>query len=144
MKTSIKGLLTAFVLTLFALPGLAAAADTVLVAHPAVGTAALTKKDVSRLFMRQESDWPSGEKAKPVDQAKGPVREAFCKDVLGKTLGVVESYWTQAIFSGKAVPPPEKKSDADVLAYVKETPGAIGYVSAAAPMDGVKKITLKD
>lgn len=144
MTTTIKSLLASLLLCLLALPALVHAEGVVLVAHPAVGTSALSKKDVSRLFMRQESAFPSGEKAKPVDQPKGSVRDAFCSEVLGKSMGVVESYWTQAIFSGKAVPPPEKKNDAEVLAYVKETPGAVGYVSPGAPLEGVKRLNLKD
>jgi ABC-type phosphate transport system substrate-binding protein len=82
---------------------------------------------------------------KPVDQAKSSaVRDAFSREILGKSVAAVEQYWTQAIFSGRAVPPVEKHSDADVLAYVRENPGAIGYVSASAPRDGVKRVTLKD
>jgi ABC-type phosphate transport system substrate-binding protein len=46
------------------------------------------------------------------------------------------------VFSGKDVPPPEKGTDADVVAFVKSNPGAIGYV-AAGSADGVKVVSLK-
>jgi ABC-type phosphate transport system substrate-binding protein len=97
------------------------------------------------MFLRLQTDWPDGGHARPVDQSKSsPVRDAFSREVLGKSLAAVEQYWTQAIFSGRAVPPVEKRTDADVLAYVRENPGAIGYVSASSPLDGVKRITLRD
>lgn len=40
------------------------------------------------------------------------------------------------------MPPPEKTSEADVVAYVRNTPGAIGYVSKAAAVEGVKVVSL--
>jgi ABC-type phosphate transport system substrate-binding protein len=97
------------------------------------------------MFLRLQTAWPEGGNVKPVDQAKSsPVREAFSREVLGKSIGAVEQYWTQAIFSGRAVPPVEKRSDADVVAYVRETPGAIGYVSPGASTEGVKRLGIKD
>ncbi len=130
---------------LAALPAAALAAEFVLVANPSVSAAAISRAEASRMFLRLQTAWPEGGNVKPVDQAKtSPVRDAFSREVLGKSVAAVEQFWTQAIFSGRAVPPVEKRSDADVLAYVRETPGAIGYVSAAAPTEGVKRIGLKD
>jgi ABC-type phosphate transport system substrate-binding protein len=59
-------------------------------------------------------------------------------------MGAIDQYWTQSVFSGRAVPPPEKRSDADVVAFVRENPGAIGYVSQGASIDGVKRVTVKE
>ena len=56
----------------------------------------------------------------------------------GKKTTAVRSYWLQVIFSGRGVPPPEKPSDKDVIAYVKAHPGAIGYVAATTATDDVK------
>ena len=56
----------------------------------------------------------------------------------GRKTSAVRSYWLQAIFSGRGVPPPEKASDGDVIAHVKEHVGAIGYVSSAAATAAVK------
>jgi ABC-type phosphate transport system substrate-binding protein len=127
----------------FALPAGSAAADYVVVVNPAVTTSTLARSEASRLFLRSTTQWPGGEHVKPVDLAKGsPVRAAFTKEVLGRSMGAVEQYWTQSVFSGRAVPPPEKRSDAEVVAYVRETPGAIGYVSPGANTDGVRRVTI--
>ena len=82
--------------------------------------------------------------AESCSRETSPVRDSFSREVLGKSVPAVEQYWTQAIFSGRAVPPVEKRTDADVLAYVRETPGAIGYVSASTPTEGVKRLALRD
>jgi hypothetical protein len=63
--------------------------------------------------------------------------------VLGRSVGAVETFWQQQIFSGKEVPPPVKASDDDVIAFVKANAGAIGYVSASTSTAGVKVIDVK-
>ena len=73
----------------------------------------------------------------PVDLSESaPAREAFSTAVHHKPVKAVRAYWQQQIFSGRDVPPPEKTSDEQVIAFVRATPGAIGYVSAAAPLTG--------
>lgn len=142
MRALLKTILAA---ALVALPAAALAADLVLVAHPSVAATTVSRAEVSRMFLRLQTEWPGGGHVRPVDQAKGsPLREAFSREIHGKSLAAVEQYWTQAIYSGRAVPPVEKRSDADVLAYVRDTPGAIGYVSASAPAEGVKRLALRD
>jgi ABC-type phosphate transport system substrate-binding protein len=125
------------------LPAASAAGDYVVVVNASNSTSTLARADAARLFLRSKTQWPSGEHVKPVDLAKGsPVRTAFTKEVLGRSIGAIEQYWTQSVFSGRAVPPPEKRSDAEVVAYVRETPGAIGYVSAGANTEGVRRVQI--
>lgn len=125
------------------LPAASAAADYVVVVNAGVDVATLSRTDASRLFLKATTKWPSGETVKPVDLTKGSaVRESFTKEVLGRSSGAIDQYWTQAVFSGRAVPPPEKRSDAEVVAFVRETPGAIGYVSAMADTEGVKRVAI--
>ena len=127
------------------LPPLAAAADYVVVVNPSNPVTALSRSEATRLFLRSSTQWPNGEHVEPVDLSRGSaVRAAFTKDVLGRSPGAIEQYWTQAVFSGRAVPPPEKRSDAEVLAYVRETPGAIGYVSSGTGTDGVKRVPISN
>jgi len=40
------------------------------------------------------------------------------------------------------VPPPAMATDAEILAYVRQHPGAIGYIAADTPSDRVKVITV--
>jgi ABC-type phosphate transport system substrate-binding protein len=55
----------------------------------------------------------------------------------------VKSYWQQQIFSGRDVPPPEKQTENDVVAFVRSNPGAIGYVSKGVDIGrGVKALSV--
>jgi ABC-type phosphate transport system substrate-binding protein len=119
-----------------------AAQDFKVVAHPSVGFADAPAADLAKVFLKQSPKLPDGTAAKPVDQ-KGAVRAAFSQAVLARGVSAVETYWQQQIFSGRDTPPPAKTSDDDVLAYVKATPGGIGYVSAGASTAGVKVVTIK-
>ncbi|WP_053333997.1 hypothetical protein [Gemmatimonas phototrophica] len=143
MKPSFKTLAVAFMaIALSAAP--AAAQDFKVIVNSANSTTDLPADVTAKLFLKQTTKFPNGTAAQPVDQAKtSPVRATFSKTVLGRAVSAVESYWQQQIFSGKDVPPPAKASDDDVVAYVKATPGAIGYVSAGASTAGVKVVDVK-
>jgi ABC-type phosphate transport system substrate-binding protein len=142
MRTVTKALLAAL---LALAPAAAPCAEFVVVAHPSVEASSVSRADLGRMFLRFQTEWPGGGHVRPVDQAKSSaVRESFSREVLGRTLSALEQFWTQSIFSGRAVPPVEKRTDSEVLAYVRDTPGAVGYVSAAASAEGVKKLAVKD
>lgn len=123
--------------------GSAQAASYKIIANNSVSVSSLSKKAASDLFMKKTAKWDNGTPVKPVDQLEASsTREAFTKTIHGKTAAAVKSYWNQQIFSGREVPPVEMKSDAEVLAFVRSTPGAIGYVSDTASADGVHVVTV--
>ena len=122
----------------------ASAQEVHIVANNAVSASDITADLASRIFLKQTSKFADGSAATPVYQAKtAPARIAFDKLVLGKTVAAVETFWQGQIFSGKDVPPGAKASDDEVIAFVKATPGGIGYVSAGAATAGVKVLVLK-
>ena len=63
--------------------------------------------------------------------------------MLSRSLEAVRTYWQQMIFSGRELPPPELRSDEEVVGYVLRRPGAIGDVSAGADLHGAKVLTLR-
>jgi ABC-type phosphate transport system substrate-binding protein len=103
------------------------------------GPATLSRNDVSRIFLKKTSQLT------PVDQDKeARVRAAFSKAILGRPLPAIISYWQQQIFSGGDSPPIEKASDAEVLAFVRGNPKAIGYVAAGTELGaGVRAVTVQ-
>jgi ABC-type phosphate transport system substrate-binding protein len=111
------------------------------VANPA---SALSRAQVSAMFLRKVTNWDHGGKVLPVDlPPDSPVREIFTKDVHAKTVAAVRGYWTQLVFSGRGVPMPEKASDAEVIAFVKSNPGGVGYVSLKATVTEVKVVRVE-
>lgn len=77
-------------------------------------------------------------------EKRGPAHEAFLRDYLGQTDDELQKYYQTLVFTGKGLMPKAVSSDAEVVAYVAKTRGAIGYVGASASMAGVKTLTIAD
>ncbi|HTE45606.1 MAG TPA: hypothetical protein VK636_10210 [Gemmatimonadaceae bacterium] len=115
----------------------------VLVVNQANPITSLKGKDASQFFLRKRTKWPGGQAVQPVDQTESsPVRRKFSDAVHGMDVPSVKSYWQELVFSGRGEPPPERASDADVIAFVRANPNAIGYVARTANTSDVKTIIL--
>ena len=115
-----------------------------VVVHAGNAASSVPSDFVMNAFLKKTSRWPEGEPIQPVDLRFGsPVREAFSQSILRRSAAAVRNYWQQRIFTGRGVPPPEVSSDADVIRYVQEHPGGIGYVSTQADAANVKVLLLR-
>lgn len=115
-----------------------------IVVHPETEIGSITRAELSKIFLKRLRTWKSGERAVPVDQLLGsPIRQVFSEHVHHRSVINVEVFWKRMIFSGRDVPPLELASDEEVLEYVRETPGAVGYLSSG-DLDGVGRIELED
>ena len=125
-------------------PLAAGAQEFTVIVNAANPLASMPRDDVAKLFLKKTVAWQSGQAASPVElPTAAKAREAFARTVLNKSIPQVRSYWQQQIFSGRDVPPPEKQSENDVVAFVRSNPGAIGYVSKGVDIGrGVKALTV--
>ena len=131
-------------LALLLVASTASAAGFKVVMNSAVHIDALPKKAVSDLFMKRTTKWSDGAAVVAVDQAESAaVRDEFSRTVHGKATAAVKSYWNQQIFSGREVPPVEKPGDAEVVKFVRSTPGAVGYVSEGAATEGLRVLQIE-
>lgn len=138
-----KKTLSLFVLFLIAGTLAASAQSYKIIVNEANASSGISKSEASDIFLKKKSKWDDGTKIEPVDlAASSPIRAAFSEDVHGRGVGAIRSHWQQAAFSGAGTAPLERGSDADVVAFVKSNPGAVGYISADAATDGVKVLTV--
>ena len=111
----------------------------------AANVATPTRDEIANIFMKRITRW--ADRAVPIlvvdALPDSPVREEFSRVVLHREVGAMEAYWQQQIFSGRDVPPVQKETDGDVVAFVRRNPGAIGYVSGGAQLDGVRVVAWK-
>jgi ABC-type phosphate transport system substrate-binding protein len=105
----------------------------------------LRVQEIADYFLKRTTAWPDGTQAAPVDLADpSPVRESFSERIHHKSAAAVRAYWQKMIFSGRDVPPPEKATPDEVVAFVRSHPGAIGYVPAGTALgSGVKVLVMK-
>lgn len=115
-----------------------------VIVHPRNVVTAVNRKFLEDVFLKRRTAWGSGQKIFPVDLAtSSPVRHRFSQDAIDRPVSAVKSYWQRLIFSGRDVPPPELDTEQQVIAYVRRTAGAIGYVSSDAELTGVKTVPVK-
>jgi ABC-type phosphate transport system substrate-binding protein len=119
--------------------------DFKIIVHTENPVDRISKEHASRLFLKKDPCWIDGTDAVPVDQlTDSPVRVSFSKEIIGKNASSVARYWQMLVFSGRGTPPPTRASDEEVIEFVKEHPGAIGYVASACSADGVKVVKLAE
>jgi len=80
----------------------------------------------------------NGIPVKPVNANSGSaIRNRFLQVYLNEDEDKYTAYWTVRRYIGKGVSPRECPSSADVINFVKSTPGGIGYIDEADLQPGV-------
>jgi ABC-type phosphate transport system substrate-binding protein len=119
------------------------AGDVKVIANASVGPSSVSADELKGVFLATKTSLSDGSHVEPVLEKGGPTHEAFLKEYIGKTDSAFETYYRSLVFTGKASMPKTTASDADMIAYVAKTKGAIGYVSAGADTAGVKTLDVK-
>ena len=119
------------------------AADLKVIANPSVGASSVSADELKNVFLATKTSLSDGSHVEPVLEKDGPTHEAFVREYLGKTDAALQTYYRSLVFTGKASMPKTLGADADVVAYVARTKGAIGYVGAGASTAGVKILEVK-
>jgi len=105
----------------------------------------ISRKKLSKVFLKKTSRWETGDMVVPVDQkTESSTRIAFTSRIHKKKVSSIKAYWQKKIFTGRAIPPVELASDKEVIQFVSERTGAIGYISVNARISdySVKKLTV--
>ena len=144
MKKTLQILL--FSITIMILAAAAEARSVKLVVNGSNNASSITKAKAADLFLKRVTRWDSGKTVTPVDLSeKNSSRSAFCRELLGKEVAWVKSYWQKMIFSGRATPPAELSSEGEVLDFVRNNADAVGYVSDSATLPaGVRVLAVTD
>ena len=115
-------------------------AQVAVVVNPKSPLATMTADQVSGIFLGKSNTLPSGATAAPTDLPESAAtRDLFYTKVTGKSAAQVKAAWSRLVFSGKATPPKELASSAEVKKFVASNPDAIGYIEKSA-VDGSVKV----
>jgi TonB family protein len=118
------------------------AADIKVIANGSVKADMISANEVKSVFLEEYNSLRDGTHVEPVLEKDGPVHEAFLHEYLGGTDDDLQNYYRALVFSGRGSMPKQLGSDAEVVAYVARTKGAIGYVSAETIGEDVKTLTI--
>jgi hypothetical protein len=117
--------------------------DVVVIANLAVNAEVISIDDLRSVFLGTKTSIKDDNRLTPVFERSGPVHNVFLKEYLGKTESAFQIYYRSLVFSGRGAMPTTLASDAEVVAFVEKTHGAIGYVDATALTSGVKRLRVK-
>jgi len=121
----------------------ASGADIKVIANSSVGAASVSAEELKGVFLATKSSLSDGSHVEPVLLKGGVVHEAFLKDYVGKSDSALETYYRSLVFTGKGSMPKAFATDAEVVAYVEKTKGAIGYVASATNTSSAKVLEVK-
>jgi ABC-type phosphate transport system substrate-binding protein len=125
-------------------PALAADNDFKIIVNPANPINIIDQKFLAEIYLKKKVYWPDMHAIFAVDlSASSNTRERFSEKVLDRPVSAVRSYWQQMLFSGRAVQPPELKTEQDVLSFVATHENAIGYVSSKMDLHDVRPLAIK-
>ena len=140
MKTQFHILMAAMVS--MCIVATASAAELKVIANPSVGASSVSADEVKAVFLATKTSLSDGSHVEPVLLKSGATHEAFVKQYLGKSDSALQTYYRSLVFTGKGSMPKALSTDAEVVAYVTKTKGAIGYVSSGTAAGGAKTLTV--
>ena len=123
-------MMTVMTVALFA--SFVADAEVVVIVSAKSTATTMTSSEIASIYLGKSTAM------KPVDNAT-PVRAQFYTQVAGKDAAQVKAIWSKLVFTGKATPPKEMATSAEVVKAVAADPNAIGYVDRAS-VDGTVKV----
>jgi TonB family protein len=113
-----------------------------VIANSSVKADTISEDELKLVFLGERISLTDGTHVEPVFMKEGPVDRAFLRKYLGVTEDDLQIHYRTLLFTGRGSMPKVLESDAAVVAYVAETRGAIGYVSASANALGVKILAI--
>jgi len=146
MKRSTQTLIFLGTVVVSLLTGIAMAetADILIIAHPGVQSESLDHDAIADMYRQRKTKWDSGETIRVVMLKTGTTHDAFVEDFVRTTPAKLKKIWKKVVFTGAGTPPKILKTEADLIEFVAETAGAIGYIDAATPHEGVNVIALTE
>ncbi|HEY4368234.1 MAG TPA: hypothetical protein VGN07_13455 [Steroidobacteraceae bacterium] len=113
-----------------------AQAEVVVIVNPKSAASTMTAEQVADIYLGKDTSLT------PLDlPGSSASRGEFYKKVAGKDEAQIKAIWARLVFTGKAQPPKEAASSADVVKQVAAGEKAIGYVEKSA-LDGSVKAVL--
>ena len=97
----------------------------------ATGLTELSRDDLRAIFRGERSVWSTNTTVTIVlPSTRSPDAEAFASQVLGMSRGAMQRFWLGLVFQGRASPPVSFDTAAEIVQFVRRTPGAIAVVPA--------------
>lgn len=103
-------------------------ADMLIIAHQNTSETAISQKDIQEIFLGKRVQWKDNTAIHPATIKEPELHETFLKQYVKKTPSQWIAHWRRMVFTGNGTPPQQFATQEELLEYVVNTSGAIGYV----------------
>ena len=134
---------TLFPILIWAVAGLGTVRAQEIIVNSGVKICEISKSDLRDIFTGAAGNYKDGSRAVAVNLKGGAVREAFLKNIIGKSDAAYSAAWRVLVFSGQGVMPKSFPTEEALVDYVASVPGAIGYIGAPTGHERVKSLAVK-
>lgn len=104
----------------------------------------LSKSEIKSIFLGDRLVWPNGEEIYLVTHRNPDIQSEFAKTYIQKTESQFSRYWRAVMFSGKGMIPKAFSTNKEIIRFVTNTKGAIGYISPQIITKDIKNVTISD
>ncbi len=123
--------------------GGSAFADVLVITNKAVSEKGLSKEDLKGVFLGKKKKWKDKSKIHFVTLKDPDVHQTFLKAYVKKSEKQYANYWRKMVFTGKGKIPKSFETTEELMEYVANTPGAIGYIDKNTTAVNVKTIDIQ-
>lgn len=121
-----------------------AAADVVVVVSAGSPLDALSRTELTDIYLGRPVRLPSGQPVVPIDQAeRAPAHDIFYREYLGRSAAQIKAHWSKLIFTGRGRPPQSVGDDAAMAEVIAENPDAIGYIDSDSVDDRLRVVRIE-
>jgi TonB family protein len=120
----------------------ATAGGVKIIANTSVSATTVSVVELKSIFLQERTTLRDGTKIVPILQKQGASHEAFLNEYLHQDNEALQKYYRRLAFTGTGTVPKSFVSESEVIAYVSQTRGALGYVSTETDTRGVKTLTV--
>lgn len=103
-------------------------ADVVVVMSSDSNINSLSQGQLQGIFLGKETFWGDGKRIILTTNPSGPSHREFLDRVVQQSPRRYSNYWKRAVFTGRGNPPKSFSNEEDLVRYIVDNPGAIGYV----------------
>ncbi|GAK59554.1 hypothetical protein U27_06539 [Candidatus Vecturithrix granuli] len=112
-------------------------AEMLIIAHQNISETTISQKDIQEIFLGKRVQWKDNTAIHPATIKNPELHEVFLKHYVKKTSSQWIAHWKRMVFTGNGTPPQQFDTQQELLEYVANTSGAIGYVDAETSIENV-------
>ena len=121
-------------------PPTLSAGEVLVIVNKSVPADTLDQNAIKNIFLGKTSKWDNNDRITLVILEGADVHEDFLEKYIKRTANQFANVWRQNMFTGKGKQPYKAESMEDLVHYVSNTKGAIGYASAEVTLPANVKI----